>query len=277
MANTLAPPSEPDDRPVLEGARLASNRGRLFRLMPPLLGLNILHLLVFAFGDVGSGSRESEQWRTLIEISHGTMGAFGLAALVFLWRVPAGQPAWAWPVITSFYLVTSAWVAGVDQLVTHAVTPFLVACFGLALVIRLDWREATACYALAFVAFLAAVWWPLPPSEVRTSLAVNGTMVAGLGLAMSITFTRAFMQAEASRIIISRQKGELESLRGVLAVCSYCRKIRNEKREWEALDLYIARTSDTRFSHGICEACFERVNHELDQEEAMRHTHRTPR
>jgi hypothetical protein len=58
---------------------------------------------------------------------------------------------------------------------------------------------------------------------------------------------------------VSVQKRELEkevvSLRGILPICSFCKKIRNQDGDWESLEGYITRRSEAEFSHGVCPAC----------------------
>lgn len=54
-----------------------------------------------------------------------------------------------------------------------------------------------------------------------------------------------------------RAHAELKRLRGLLVICSFCRRIRNEDRDWEAIDHYVMRHTDTLFSHGLCERCAE--------------------
>lgn len=50
---------------------------------------------------------------------------------------------------------------------------------------------------------------------------------------------------------------EVKALRGILPICSYCRKIRDDENYWHTVEAYIARHTDTRFSHGICPDCLE--------------------
>jgi hypothetical protein len=59
---------------------------------------------------------------------------------------------------------------------------------------------------------------------------------------------------------------QVKVLRGILPICSYCKKIRNDKDYWEQVEGYIATQTDIRFSHGICPDCYEtRVRPELQQ------------
>ncbi len=52
-------------------------------------------------------------------------------------------------------------------------------------------------------------------------------------------------------------------LSGLLPICSFCKKIRDDKGYWEQVEVYITEHSDARFSHGICPACAEKHFPEL--------------
>ena len=59
---------------------------------------------------------------------------------------------------------------------------------------------------------------------------------------------------------------EMNHLRGLLPVCSYCKNIRDEHEEWEPLETYVAKHSEAHFTHVICPKCMERcVRPELDE------------
>ena len=51
---------------------------------------------------------------------------------------------------------------------------------------------------------------------------------------------------------------EVKTLQEILPICSYCKKIRNDENYWEHVDGYIAQHTNTRFSHGICPACYKK-------------------
>jgi len=62
--------------------------------------------------------------------------------------------------------------------------------------------------------------------------------------------------------VLATQKQELERtltrikrLEGIISICMYCKKIRNEQQSWEQLDKYIAQNTDAMFSHGLCPEC----------------------
>jgi len=51
---------------------------------------------------------------------------------------------------------------------------------------------------------------------------------------------------------------ENKILKGVLPVCSFCKKIRNENNEWQTMESYITSRSDAKFSHSFCPDCGKR-------------------
>lgn len=51
----------------------------------------------------------------------------------------------------------------------------------------------------------------------------------------------------------------VKQLQGLLPICSYCKKIRDDHNYWQQIDSYFADHSDAQFSHGICPSCYETV------------------
>ena len=60
----------------------------------------------------------------------------------------------------------------------------------------------------------------------------------------------------------------VQKLEGLLPICSHCKNIRNEAGEWERLEGFFSRRSDTKFSHAYCPACIKRHYSDLDDAEA---------
>jgi phosphoserine phosphatase RsbU/P len=59
----------------------------------------------------------------------------------------------------------------------------------------------------------------------------------------------------------------IKQLRGLLPICSYCKRVRGDGDYWEQVEQYIAHHSDAQFSHGICPTCFHNVVEKLDDAE----------
>lgn len=49
---------------------------------------------------------------------------------------------------------------------------------------------------------------------------------------------------------------EVKTLRWILPICSYCKKIRDDSDSWQTMERYIAQRTGTQFSHGICPECY---------------------
>jgi len=57
----------------------------------------------------------------------------------------------------------------------------------------------------------------------------------------------------------------VQRLQGLLPICSYCKKVRNEANYWEQVDSYFSSHSDLDFTHSICPTCFDRQMKQLDE------------
>ena len=52
---------------------------------------------------------------------------------------------------------------------------------------------------------------------------------------------------------------QVKQLQGLLPICSYCKKIRDEENCWQRVESYITKHAEVVFSHGICPACYTDV------------------
>lgn len=60
----------------------------------------------------------------------------------------------------------------------------------------------------------------------------------------------------AERILGLRE--ELLTLEGLLPICSYCRRLRDQDGRWTSIEQYVEARSVAQFSHGICPECYEK-------------------
>ena len=58
---------------------------------------------------------------------------------------------------------------------------------------------------------------------------------------------------------------QVKQLQGMLPICSYCKKIRNDQNYWQRVEGYISDHTDVEFSHGICPDCHSQVMGELTE------------
>jgi sigma-B regulation protein RsbU (phosphoserine phosphatase) len=87
---------------------------------------------------------------------------------------------------------------------------------------------------------------PFNETELRARIAVGSRIVSlQRGLADRVS------ELEAALV-------RVKQLQGLLPICSYCKKIRNDQNYWEQVEGYLTKNADVTFSHGICPECFKR-------------------
>lgn len=85
------------------------------------------------------------------------------------------------------------------------------------------------------------------------------------GSILDIT-ARKQVEEQREELIKALQKAlsEVKTLRGFLPICSYCKKIRDDKGYWNQIESYIHKHSDAEFSHGICPDCSDKLYGDQD-------------
>lgn len=82
-----------------------------------------------------------------------------------------------------------------------------------------------------------------------------------LQIAIEFALYKSRMEAERN-LLIHRLQDALEHVRtlsGMLPICSYCKKIRDDKGYWNQLETYLSEHSGTEFTHSICPDCAIKV------------------
>jgi phosphoserine phosphatase RsbU/P len=93
---------------------------------------------------------------------------------------------------------------------------------------------------------------PFDPDELRARVAVG---VRVLGLQQKLAERVAELQDALSNV---------KQLRGLLPICSYCKRIRGDDQYWLQVEAYIADHSDAQFSHGICPTCYVEMEKQIE-------------
>jgi hypothetical protein len=55
--------------------------------------------------------------------------------------------------------------------------------------------------------------------------------------------------------------GQVRTLHGLIPICAWCKKIRNDAGYWQQLEAYISEHTEADFSHGMCPDCFKTQLH----------------
>ncbi len=94
-------------------------------------------------------------------------------------------------------------------------------------------------------------------------ISTNGSIYRGQKLIFCICrdiTERKRAQQEREKLIKELQEAlnEIKTLRGILSLCSFCKRIRNDKGYWEQVDVYIHKHSQADISHGIFPECLKK-------------------
>ncbi len=137
-------------------------------------------------------------------------------------------------ILAFFMAVPSLWRALVPALVTFAAGRFLL------LVFRDTGLASAEALAIGSALLVATTMGILIGRGREAAARREDGLVAG---------------EQEARAALERTIAELRVLRGILPICSHCRKVRDEVGAWADLESYVRRHSDTDFSHGLCPQC----------------------
>lgn len=54
---------------------------------------------------------------------------------------------------------------------------------------------------------------------------------------------------------LKRANDEIKALRGIVPICSHCKKIRDHEGDWNQLEVYLDKHSEAQLTHSICPDC----------------------
>ena len=96
----------------------------------------------------------------------------------------------------------------------------------------------------------------------------TGNPVEILGVARDIS-KQTKLREERETLIQSLQQAlkEIKTLRGILPICSICKKVRDDKGYWEQVEVYIQKHSQADISHSICPECTKDLYPNFDRGE----------
>lgn len=105
------------------------------------------------------------------------------------------------------------------------------------------------------------------PVETHASLILDeqGNPVEIVGVVRDISKQQQ-MKAEREKLIQQLQEAikEIKALRGILPVCSFCKRVRDDQGFWEQVDVYLQRHSRADISHSICPECAKERYPDID-------------
>ncbi len=116
------------------------------------------------------------------------------------------------------------------------------------------WNEDGAAFVFRLVPHLYQSTW------FRLTLATS-ILIGAIGL-VHLRTTRLRRRAKELQQGIDEALTKLRILGGLIPICAWCKKIRNDEGYWQQIETYIAEHSQADFSHGICPDCLTKLRSE---------------
>ena len=87
----------------------------------------------------------------------------------------------------------------------------------------------------------------------------------GISVLLRNITQRKKAEAEREQLIgeLRSALADVRTLRGLIPICAWCKKIRNDGGYWEQLEAYITKHSEADFTHGMCPDCARRQTEAL--------------
>lgn len=133
-------------------------------------------------------------------------------------------------------------------------------------IIGLDYRGETVLAAFEPVGELdLGIVAKIDLSEIRAPFfkailvsGIFGVMSIIIGAGIFFRITNPILRGLSQTIInLKKTLAEVKTLRGILPLCSFCKKVRDDHGYWKQVDVYIQRYSDADISHSICPDCMK--------------------
>ena len=104
----------------------------------------------------------------------------------------------------------------------------------------------------------------IPEERMPAIMAFLANLASMLGNMGHLLLKQLETEKELEKKVEERTKAlqksleEIKSLRGILPLCSFCKKIRDDQGYWEQVDIYLQKHSDAEISHSLCPDCMKK-------------------
>jgi hypothetical protein len=106
---------------------------------------------------------------------------------------------------------------------------------------------------------------------------LTGLLLAAISLRWHLR-ARQQVEAQRERLIAELQEAlaNVKTLRGLIPICSSCKKIRNDQGYWTQLETYLRQHTNAAFSHGLCVDCLRKLYPEFSDKVESRFANQMP-
>jgi hypothetical protein len=186
-------------------------------------------------------------------------GRFPPAILHRLFEIPS-PPGYAWRLLG---IPLTILVALLDYYTAEELNVTLLYLGPIALA---SWKLGKK-EAIVVAAFSALIWFVedrLRPGSMGSLLIPALNMVGLFGFFLTVvliltSLRKAFTAQQRLIAELEEALGRVKTLSGLLPICSWCKRVRDDRGYWRAVEAYVEEHSDAEFTHGICPECMANV------------------
>ncbi len=119
----------------------------------------------------------------------------------------------------------------------------------------LYWVSLTLVIQLIIFLFTPAATIYARTAIIRFLLSYS--IVAAIAYGQESSRQQAYAQLLAEKNNLEKALQQIKTLRGLIPICSSCKRIRDDRGYWNQLETYLKDHSEARLSHGICPDCLK--------------------
>mgnify|MGYP000966091024 FL=1 len=118
---------------------------------------------------------------------------------------------------------------------------------------------------IASVFTMAAFFFKPQVAEMWKVVFNRALALFAIWVTATLGLQRKMTEEKREKALLDRERAleEARVLRGLLPICSSCKRIRDDQGYWTQLEQYISAHSDADFTHGICPECIEKLYPEV--------------
>lgn len=182
--------------------------------------------------------------------------------------------------IKTYFLVMVFFIVAISSAINFGLSGFLLEFLMLAVFVAVVFWGTKGAFRIyvcsaATIMIIALLHitgvLPLMPEtdidtkKLTTWLAVLTTFIFITGLVIIIAgeighlLYQKLKELQEKNQALASARSEISKLRGILPICSNCKKIRDDEGYWNQVESYIESHSEAKFTHSLCGECLKEL------------------
>jgi len=166
------------------------------------------------------------------------------------------------------------WIVFVAWLDVHTGLQLKLGPFYLLPVLLVAWQGgalaggAAALIAAAVWRGIEMIWRPGTAPGWIQFWDASIHLCSFLAIALFVSWARSLVQRERTLVHdLSELLANVRELEGLLPMCAWCKKVRDDQGYWQQIETYISQHTKADWTHGICPECHLKMMEGEDPEE----------